>query len=295
MIAREIDGRRFVTTGNPHGRSGAETVFAYRVDETGAITGSYAGGEIHAGQVVGRVTGADGIELLFQCVTTAGVLLSGRSRGVVSRGGDGLLRLDFEWSWLSGDEGGGTSAYVELPPPVLVVPGYTSSGPGHWQSLWERSHPWFRRVQQRDWENPRCADWVDALHETIVEHEEPVFLVAHSLGCIAVVHWARRFRHPVAGALLVAPADVERPGAPEPIRNFAPIPLRKLPFPSIVVSSSDDPYLSPERAAHFAACWGSRLVDTGAAGHVNTDAGFGPWPEGLALLAELGAVLPRAR
>ncbi|MBW3656383.1 MAG: alpha/beta hydrolase, partial [Gemmatimonadetes bacterium] len=99
--------------------------------------------------------------------------------------------------------------------------------------------------------------------------------------------WAAAHDHPIAGALLVAPADVERPDAPEPIRNFAPVPLAALPFPAIMVASSDDPYLRSERAAHFARCWGARLVDLGAAGHINTDAGFGPWPQGLALLDEL--------
>lgn len=174
--------------------------------------------------------------------------------------------------------------------PVLMVPGYTGSGPSHWQSIWERSHPRFRRVQQRDWGNPECTEWVRTLHTAVSEYEEPVVLVAHSLGCIAVAHWAERFRHSVAGALLVAPADVERDDAPEPIRNFAPVPAGPLPFPSILVASSNDPYISAERAAQFAASWGSRLVSIGAAGHIDTDAGFGRWPEGLALVAEVSAI-----
>lgn len=93
--------------------------------------------------------------------------------------------------------------------------------------------------------------------------------------------------HAVAGALLVAPADVERPDAPEPIRGFAPVPLRLLPFPSTLVAGTNYPYLSVERAEHFARSWGSTPVRLGAAGHINTDAGFGPWPEGLALLHRL--------
>ena len=169
----------------------------------------------------------------------------------------------------------------------LVIPGYTNSGPEHWQSLWERGNPGFRRVQQRDWDHPDRGEWVRALDAAIRAESEPPVLLAHSLGCIAVAHWAAEHHHPVAGALLVAPADVERTDAPEPIRNFAPVPLAPLPFPSIVAASSDDPYLGPERAAHFARCWGSRLVDLGAAGHINTDAGFGPWPQGLELLREL--------
>lgn len=175
-------------------------------------------------------------------------------------------------------------------PPVLIVPGWTGSGPDHWQSIWERSHTRFRRVEQRDWDAPECGEWVRTLDSAVREAAGPPLLVAHSLGCIAVAHWAARFDRPVAGALLVAPADVERPDAPEPIRGFAPVPLRPLPFPSILVASSDDPYLAPERARELARGWGSRLVEIGAAGHVNTAAGFGSWPEGLRLLAELSRV-----
>lgn len=115
MLSREIHNRRFVTRGNPHGRSGADTVFEYAVAEPDVITGTYGGGEIRAGQIVGKITGPDAIELRFQCITAAGELLSGLSQGRVSRDLAGLLCLDFEWVWLSGDQGGGTSSYVELP------------------------------------------------------------------------------------------------------------------------------------------------------------------------------------
>ena len=56
---------------------------------------------------------------------------------------------------------------------------------------------------------------------------------------------------------------------------------------SVVVASTDDPLVSMERAQAFAHAWGSRLVTLRAAGHVNAEAGFGPWPEGRALLALL--------
>jgi len=108
-----IDGKRFVTTGNEHGLSTAETVFAYRTDGA-AITGSYGGGDVADGQIVGRVTGPDTIELLFQCRTKGGGLLAGRSRGRVRLNAQGLTELHFDWVWLAGDSGGGTSSYVEL-------------------------------------------------------------------------------------------------------------------------------------------------------------------------------------
>ncbi|HEV3051135.1 MAG TPA: alpha/beta hydrolase [Longimicrobium sp.] len=181
-----------------------------------------------------------------------------------------------------------TSAQRLEPPRVLIVPGWTNSGPEHWQTLWERADPQrFCRVEQRDWDEPRVDDWVNALDAAIAAEPAPPVLVAHSLGCIAIAHWAARFARPVAGALLVAPPDVERADMPEPVRNFAPVPLRPLPFRSILVASDNDEYITLDRAKAFARAWGSELVHAGRAGHINTDAGFGPWPEGERLLASL--------
>jgi predicted alpha/beta hydrolase family esterase len=171
--------------------------------------------------------------------------------------------------------------------PVLMVPGWESSGPQHWQSLWERANPAFRRVRQRDWDHPLRADWIAALDAAVAECQRPPVLVGHSLGCIAIAEWASRASRRAAGALLVAPADVERDDAPGAIRDFIPVPMQALPFPSIVVASTDDPYLGIDRAEAFAAAWGSRLVSIGAAGHINTAAGFGEWPAGERLLHEL--------
>ena len=172
-------------------------------------------------------------------------------------------------------------------PPILVLPGLSDSGPGHWQTLLETKRPEARRVVQRDWERPKRTEWVEVLDRAVRACPEPPVLVAHSLGCITVAHWAASIPAPVRGAFLVAPSDVDRADAPEALRDFRPIPAARLPFPSIVVSSSNDPYLSVARSRELAAAWGSRWVDAGPAGHVNAAAGFGPWPLGEALVAEL--------
>ena len=174
-------------------------------------------------------------------------------------------------------------------PTVLVLPGYGNSGPAHWQSLWQARHPEYRRVEQRDWENPLRADWVGALDASVRAAGGPVVLAAHSLGCLAVAHWAGAHGGPVQGALLVAPADVEAIELPPSLTSFRPIPSAPLPFPSIVVSSDDDLFADLDRARQWASAWGSRFVPLSGAGHINADAGFGPWPEGEALLAELMA------
>ena len=171
--------------------------------------------------------------------------------------------------------------------PVLIVPGYGDSGPEHWQSLWEHANLDFRRVAQRDWLYPVRGEWVETLEREIRKAGAPVVLVAHSLGCLAVAYCARDRTLPVHGALLVVPPDVERPDFPPVIEGFAPIPREPLPFPSIFVASRNDSFSDFARATALARAWGSRLVDAGDSGHLNRDAGFGPWPLGESLLAEL--------
>lgn len=171
--------------------------------------------------------------------------------------------------------------------PVLILPGWGDSGPGHWQSLWERANPRFRRVVQRDWEYPIRTEWVETLDREIRSAGGPALLVAHSLGCLAVAHWARTSTLPIHAALLVVPPDVEHPDFPPVIQGFAPIPRERLAFPSIVVASRNDQFGAFERSQSLAQTWGSRLVDAGNSGHINTDAGFGPWPLGEQLFAEL--------
>ncbi len=176
---------------------------------------------------------------------------------------------------------------MSLAPRVLLLPGLYSSGPEHWQSYWERANPDFRRVEQRDWETPERNEWVETLDREVRSEATPAVLVAHSLACCLVAHWAARHEGPIQGALLVAPSDVEAKGFPPGATGFAPMPTARLPFPSIVVASTDDEYLTVLRAERFAADWGSRLEIVGVLGHINSASGLGRWPEGFALLDEL--------
>lgn len=114
-ISERLNNRRFAVANNTHGLSGSDTVFHYLV-EGDAITGTYQGGRIHLGQQVGRVTGPNSIELLYQCLTTQGEILAGWSRGTVGTDDVGRTTLGFEWGWLSGATGGGKSSYIELVP-----------------------------------------------------------------------------------------------------------------------------------------------------------------------------------
>ncbi len=176
-------------------------------------------------------------------------------------------------------------------PIILTVPGLGGSGPSHWQTLWEQSRPDTHRVELGIWDTPHRNAWVTKLDQAIRSAQAPVVLAAHSLGCLAVAWWAtlagQTFGSPVAGALLVAPADVDRDSAPEELHAFRPAPAALLPFPSVVVASSDDPWMSIERAGNLARGWGSLFVDAGPQGHLNAASGIGWWEEGQALLDRL--------
>ncbi|BAQ46955.1 MULTISPECIES: RBBP9/YdeN family alpha/beta hydrolase [Methylobacterium] len=165
---------------------------------------------------------------------------------------------------------------------ILVVPGYTNSGPDHWQSRWQERLSTARRVDQASWDHPEPDAWRDAVIAAVQAASRPVVLVAHSLGVIACVQAASYLpQGAVAGAFLVALPDIERPDTPAVLRRFAPIPREPLPFTSVLVASRTDPYTAYDRAGAFAADWGAELVDAGESGHLNGESGHGPWPEGL--------------
>ncbi len=169
----------------------------------------------------------------------------------------------------------------------LIIPGYQNSGPRHWQTILEQTLHNARRVQMPDWEHPDRDAWVAALDEAIRHCETSPVLIAHSCGVGAVVHWAARHTGAVHAAMLVALADPESPTYPQEAKSFAPLPESALPFPSTLVASSNDPYCSVATAHRYARAWGSQFVDAGEAGHINTDAGFGPWPAGERVLNDL--------
>lgn len=173
----------------------------------------------------------------------------------------------------------------------LIVPGWQGSGDDHWQSHWQRSLPNSMRVEQHDWLMPRRDDWVAALEQQIAADPRPAILIAHSLGCITVAHWAAQASpaalRQVRGALLVAPADVQRPNCPEALSNFAPIPPHPLPFSSQLVGSDNDSAASAARAIELARDWGSEVAILSGAGHINVKSGHQRWDQGFAYLFRL--------
>lgn len=189
-----------------------------------------------------------------------------------------LAQTASAWSDLAAE---GATPAAAVP---LVVPGWKDSGPGHWQTLWADRLAGARRVVQQDWMNPSREAWVATLEREVLQSPAPVVIVAHSLGCMATVHLPEQAARRVHGALLVAPADPERRAA---LSDFAPVPYQRLPYRSIVVASSNDPYCPARLASAYARAWGSEFVRLPDAGHINVESGHGEWPLGLALLQSL--------
>ena len=176
---------------------------------------------------------------------------------------------------------------------TLILPGIGNSDQAHWQSLWQSAQPNFVRVQQRDWEFPVCSEWIATLEQAATETHENLVLVAHSLGCLLVAHWAAQTTRKIKGALLVAPpSPAAAPAAAifdTVATGFLPVPMQAFNFPSIVVASSNDPYSDWDFTKSCAEAWGSSFINAGAVGHINTSSGLGEWREGFTLYQQLAA------
>jgi predicted alpha/beta hydrolase family esterase len=169
----------------------------------------------------------------------------------------------------------------------LIIPGYGNSDEDHWQSYFEKQLTNSCRVQQKSWDKPLCDDWISAINLAVTHYDtQQVVLVSHSLGGIAIAHWAKHFNVKIKGAFIVAPPDLENPYQDLSLQSFTPIPTLTLPFPSVVLGSSNDKWATLPRTHYFADCWGSKLVIIGDAGHVNTSSGYGNWENGLRLLKQ---------
>ncbi|HEY4324344.1 MAG TPA: alpha/beta fold hydrolase [Mucilaginibacter sp.] len=170
---------------------------------------------------------------------------------------------------------------------ILIIPGLGNSGPQHWQSIWENRFN-FKRVEQAEWEAPVCSDWIETINNAILNHDPAnVILVGHSLACSTIAYWAQKYNVKIKGALLVGPSDTEADTYPLGTTGFNPVPLIKLPFPSIVIASTNDYYVTFKRAKQFAESWGSEFINVGEAGHINVSSGYGEWDEALNFLKQL--------
>jgi predicted alpha/beta hydrolase family esterase len=171
----------------------------------------------------------------------------------------------------------------------FIIPGLGNSGPEHWQTYFEKTGSNFQRIVQQEWDTPVCSDWISTIDKALSGHDlSTVILIGHSLGCATIAHWANQNNKKIKGALLVAPSDIEAQNYTFPAKGFAPMPMNKINFPTIVVASTDDQWVTTERAKYFAGNWGSRFINIGNAGHINAASGHYKWEQGLEILKMLG-------
>jgi predicted alpha/beta hydrolase family esterase len=164
---------------------------------------------------------------------------------------------------------------AEHQPRLLIVPGLGDSPGGHWQSWLQAGVKGSVRVTQRDWHAPDLDRWAARVAVTLdrAGHPGPWLVAAHSFGVLAVLrHLALTGDERLAGLLLVAPADPDRFGV------GTLMPQDDLGRPTTLVLSTNDPWLSLAAGQRWARRWQAAVVNLGPAGHVNIDAGFGPWP-----------------
>ena len=159
-------------------------------------------------------------------------------------------------------------------PSYLILHGYQGSGPGHWQTwLAGRLRSADAKVHYPDLPDadlPRLSAWLDALAGELDAIGEPPIVLCHSLACVLWMHHVAGGGAPASRVLLVAPPS--EAGVPEELRSFFPVPGVSIPDAQLVCSDND-PYC-PEGAVTL---YGDGVVLPGQ-GHINPDAGYGPWP-----------------
>jgi hypothetical protein len=167
----------------------------------------------------------------------------------------------------------------------INVPGLGGSGDSHWQTYWEKTYPEIIRVEQTDWDNPVCSTWIEQLAETLNQSaDKPIVLIGHSLGCATIVHAAKKqMLNGIAGAFLVAMPDVERADFPKECIGFAPMPRISLSFPSLMIASENDPYISSMELKKWSDIFGAEFISVGKREHIGTAAQLEYWEEGQSL------------
>ena len=108
-----LHNKKFVAIANHEGLSSNETIFQY-FQNGNTITGNYSGGAIVQGNIIGRQTSENTIELLYHCITTTGELKAGDSYGTIECNKEGKYTITFRWNWLNGNKTGGISKYIEI-------------------------------------------------------------------------------------------------------------------------------------------------------------------------------------
>lgn len=185
---------------------------------------------------------------------------------------------------------------------TLIVSGYAddrSLDSPYWQRWMETQLDNAMRIEYAHPQTLSLSAYADRLLQVLNRANEPIWIIAHSIGCIATILAGLSHSSKVAGTILVAPtiAPYSPPNQPDAIRadtidiNVDETILNcSLPFPSVVIASENDPRTKLMTAAYWAHAWGSHFISIGRAGHIDEHSGYGPWPWGLALYHRFSAL-----
>jgi len=167
---------------------------------------------------------------------------------------------------------------------LLIVPRIGGPDQGDWPSRWAAKLSTARFVMACGGQARTAEAWREAIHKAAREATRPALFVGHGVGAAAIAQAAQALAvADVRGAFLVAPPDEAglRRAAGEDWR----LPRLRLPWPSLVIASRNDPDGACDAVAALAADWGAEMIDAGFAGGLDAASGHGPWPEGLMRLA----------
>jgi predicted alpha/beta hydrolase family esterase len=170
----------------------------------------------------------------------------------------------------------------------LILHGWQGSGPDHWQ-IWlaerlEAAGETVRYPALPEPDRPLLPDWRVALAAELaaLEDSRDAIVVSHSLAAILWLHHAAAGGAPAGRALLVAPPSAGA-GIPE-IANFFPVPLDAGAVAAAttgetrIVCAPEDSYCPEGAHELYARALGLPADLVAGGGHLNTDAGYGPWP-----------------
>lgn len=107
-----FEGKTFsLVTNTEKGTVNTDTLFEYK-QKGKLVTADYYGGSIEYGKIIGTLEG-DTVNMLYQCLTTEGVLKAGKAIARISFTEQFKMKLSLQWEWLGTQQESGFSEYIE--------------------------------------------------------------------------------------------------------------------------------------------------------------------------------------
>lgn len=179
---------------------------------------------------------------------------------------------------------------------VFIIHGWGGSPEANW-------FPWLKSELEKvsietevlampNTDNPQMSEWIDFMQQSIGLPNEEIFLVGHSLGCIAILRYLESLdkEERIGGIVLVAGFS-RSINIPE-LENFFESPLdygkvKKSVRQIVAINSDNDYYVSLEEGRIMEEKLGAKLIVLPNAFHLNEGNGFFELPTGLEELLKM--------